>query len=147
MVLRGSKWRKRRPSGLIQGGLLYLSEIYEKFSKKYPKVRYDYEQLGVSCRSAGPLEQKVQDPLRLGIANGAKPKRSYTVPYKKGTEDRCKPGGDFPYCNAVSHNHGLSQYGCRHSLGREGFGRGGTIKPIGKNQAARVDLPRSHREI
>ena len=50
---------------------MYLPEIYKTFSKKFPEVIKGYEQLGKICRSAGPLEKKHQDLIKLGIAVGA----------------------------------------------------------------------------
>lgn len=49
---------------------MYLPEIYEAFLKEFPDVMEKYKQLGVACRSSGPLEQKVQDLVKLGIAIG-----------------------------------------------------------------------------
>ncbi len=49
---------------------MYLPKIYEKFSKDFSTIRDKYEELGVACRSAGPLDQKVQDLVKLGIAIG-----------------------------------------------------------------------------
>ncbi len=49
---------------------MYLPEIYEKFSQKFPEIAEKYKQLGVACRSAGPLDQKAQDLVKLGIAIG-----------------------------------------------------------------------------
>ncbi len=50
---------------------MYLPKIYEKFSGKFPEVLKDFKQLGQTCRAAGPLDQKVQDLVKLGIAVGA----------------------------------------------------------------------------
>jgi len=50
---------------------MYLPRIYEKFSGKFPEVLKDFKQLGQTCRAAGPLDQKVQDLVKLGIAVGA----------------------------------------------------------------------------
>ncbi len=50
---------------------MYLPKIYEKFSSKYPAVFKDYEKLGQTCRTAGPLDPKCQDLVKLGIAIGA----------------------------------------------------------------------------
>ena len=50
---------------------MYLPKIYEKFSGKFPDVFKDYKQLGLTCRAAGPLDQKCQDLVKLGIAIGA----------------------------------------------------------------------------
>ena len=50
---------------------MYLPKIYEKFSAKFPEVFKDFKQLGQTCREAGPLDQKTQDLIKLGIAIGA----------------------------------------------------------------------------
>lgn len=50
---------------------MYLPEIYDKFSKQYAEITEKYQQLGLACRAAGPLDQKVQDLVKLGIAIGA----------------------------------------------------------------------------
>ena len=49
---------------------MYLPKIYEGFSGKFPEVFKDYQQLGQACRKAGPIEQKFQDLIKLGIAIG-----------------------------------------------------------------------------
>ena len=50
---------------------MYLPKIYESFSKEYPDVLKDFKKLGVSCRAAGPLDEKTQNLAKLGIALGA----------------------------------------------------------------------------
>lgn len=50
---------------------MYLPRVYEKFSQKFPEVFEGYKQLGLSARKAGPLDQKTQDLVKLGIALGA----------------------------------------------------------------------------
>jgi len=50
---------------------MYLPKIYENFTSKFPEVYKTYNQLGISTREAGPLDQKVQDLIKLGIAIGA----------------------------------------------------------------------------
>jgi 4-carboxymuconolactone decarboxylase len=50
---------------------MYLPKVYERFSKKYPEVFQDYKKLGISTRKAGPLDEKTQDLVKLGIALGA----------------------------------------------------------------------------
>lgn len=49
---------------------MYLPQIYEQFRKTFPEIEEQYNQLGVACRSSGPLEKKVQDLVKLGIAIG-----------------------------------------------------------------------------
>ena len=50
---------------------MYLPKVYENFSKRYPEVFSSYKQLGIVCRDAGPLDEKSQDLIKLGIAIGA----------------------------------------------------------------------------
>lgn len=50
---------------------MYLPRTYEDFIKKFPNVFEDYQQLGKSCRKTGPLDEKYQDLIKLGIAIGA----------------------------------------------------------------------------
>ncbi len=50
---------------------MYLPRTYEDFIKKFPKIFEDYRQLGKTCREQGPLSEKSQDLVKLGIAVGA----------------------------------------------------------------------------
>jgi len=49
---------------------MYLPKIYEQFCKEYPDVFAQYKKLGVACREAGPLDEKSQNLIKLGIAMG-----------------------------------------------------------------------------
>jgi alkylhydroperoxidase/carboxymuconolactone decarboxylase family protein YurZ len=50
---------------------MYLPNVYEKFTDLFPEVFKRYEELGVTCRKAGPIDRKHQDLVKLGIAIGA----------------------------------------------------------------------------
>ncbi len=50
---------------------MYLPKVYEKFIQQYPDVFQAYKDLGVAARQAGPLDEKSQDLIKLGIALGA----------------------------------------------------------------------------
>jgi alkylhydroperoxidase/carboxymuconolactone decarboxylase family protein YurZ len=50
---------------------MYLPGIYDEFSAEHPAIMEKYKQLGVACRASGPLGQKIQDLIKLGIAIGA----------------------------------------------------------------------------
>ena len=50
---------------------MYLPNIYEQFSHQFPEVFKQYSELGIACRKAGPIDQKHQDLVKLGIAIGA----------------------------------------------------------------------------
>jgi 4-carboxymuconolactone decarboxylase len=54
-----------------KGGFMYLPKTYEDFIKTFPKVFEDYQKLGKSCREEGPLDEKCQNLVKLGIAMGA----------------------------------------------------------------------------
>ena len=49
---------------------MYLPEIYKNFTEQFPEVFNDYKKLGTSCRDAGPLDEKIQNLVKLGIAIG-----------------------------------------------------------------------------
>jgi len=50
---------------------MYLPKVYEKFRQNYPEVFESYKQLGITTRKAGPLDEKTQDLVKLGISVGA----------------------------------------------------------------------------
>jgi 4-carboxymuconolactone decarboxylase len=49
---------------------MYLPKIYENFSKEFPEVIQSYKKLGATCRAAGPLDEKTQNLVKLGISLG-----------------------------------------------------------------------------
>ena len=65
---------------------MYLPKIYEKFTAKFPDVFKDYKQLGQTCRAAGPLDQKCQDLIKLGIAIGANSRGAVMSSTRKALE-------------------------------------------------------------
>jgi len=50
---------------------MYLPKTYENFSSNFPEILKHYQELGKSCREAGPLKEKCQDLIKLGISIGA----------------------------------------------------------------------------
>ncbi len=65
---------------------MYLPKVYEKFTGKFPEVFKDYKQLGQTCRSAGPLDPKCQDLIKLGIAIGANSRGAVMSSTRKALE-------------------------------------------------------------
>ena len=65
---------------------MYLPKVYEKFTGKFPDVFKDYKQLGQTCRAAGPLDQKCQDLIKLGIAIGANSRGAVMSSTRKALE-------------------------------------------------------------
>ena len=44
---------------------------FQEFTKKYPKIAAAYESLAGECRRSGPLSQRDQALVKLGIAAGS----------------------------------------------------------------------------
>jgi alkylhydroperoxidase/carboxymuconolactone decarboxylase family protein YurZ len=65
---------------------MYLPKVYEKFTGKFPEVFKDYKRLGQTCRAAGPLDQKSQDLVKLGIAIGANSRGAVMSSTRKALE-------------------------------------------------------------
>ena len=70
---------------------MYLPKIYEKFSSKFPDVFKDYKQLGQTCRTAGPLDSKCQDLIKLGIAVGTNSRGGVMSHTRKALESGSTP--------------------------------------------------------
>jgi len=70
---------------------MYLPKIYGKFSGKFPDVFKDFKQLGQTCREAGPLDQKSQDLIKLGIAIGANSRGGVMSSTRKALEAGASP--------------------------------------------------------
>ncbi|MEX2532364.1 MAG: carboxymuconolactone decarboxylase family protein [Nitriliruptoraceae bacterium] len=49
----------------------YLPEIYLTFREQYPEIAQANDALGIATREAGPLDERTQRLIRLGIAIGA----------------------------------------------------------------------------
>ena len=50
---------------------MYLPKVYQQFQDRFPEVFNSFKQLGIATREAGPLDEKTQDLIKLGIAAGA----------------------------------------------------------------------------
>ncbi len=51
---------------------MYLPKKYTDFTKEHPEIFDAYKALGKACREkGGPLSEKEQDMIKLGIALGA----------------------------------------------------------------------------
>jgi len=49
---------------------MYLPKHFQAFKTNFPDIHKTYEKLAKSCRDHGPLDQKTQDMVKLGIAIG-----------------------------------------------------------------------------
>ncbi|WDP90672.1 MAG: carboxymuconolactone decarboxylase family protein [Desulfobacter sp.] len=50
---------------------MYLPEKYKTFSSDYPEIFKAYKEMGTLIRESGPLDEKSQNLVKLGIAVGA----------------------------------------------------------------------------
>ncbi|MBC2716349.1 MAG: carboxymuconolactone decarboxylase family protein [Desulfobacteraceae bacterium] len=49
---------------------MYIPKPFKNFKENFSDVHQQYEQLAKTCREHGPLDQKCQDLVKLGIAIG-----------------------------------------------------------------------------
>ncbi len=49
---------------------MYIPKPFMNFKENFSDVHQQYEQLAKACREHGPLDQKSQDLVKLGIAIG-----------------------------------------------------------------------------
>ena len=70
---------------------MYLPKTYEDFSDTFSEIMKDYQQLGKVCRTAGPLEPKCQDLVKLGIAVGANSRGAVMSSVRKGLASGATP--------------------------------------------------------
>lgn len=50
---------------------MYLPDKYKQFSKSYPEIFELYKSLGKKVRDSGPLDEKIQNLIKLGISVGS----------------------------------------------------------------------------
>ena len=50
---------------------MYLPDKYKEFSSKYPEIFNLYNEMGTKIRESGPLDEKTQNLIKLGIAVGS----------------------------------------------------------------------------
>jgi 4-carboxymuconolactone decarboxylase len=50
---------------------MYLPEKYKNFASDYPEIFESYKQMGTLVRESGPLDEKTQNLVKLGIAVGS----------------------------------------------------------------------------
>jgi len=70
---------------------MYLPKTYKNFSDRFPEALKDYEQLGKACREGGPLKQKSQDLVKLGIAIGTNSRGAVMSHTRKALESGATP--------------------------------------------------------
>ncbi len=53
---------------------MYVPEIFKQFIQDYPEIADAYKKIGTLASKTGPMDQKIQHLLQLGIAIGAESK-------------------------------------------------------------------------
>lgn len=48
----------------------YLPDVYQEFNREYPGIAEQLDELAEKCRAAGPLDDRTQRLVKLGIAVG-----------------------------------------------------------------------------
>jgi len=46
----------------------YSPKYFNEFKKRYPGVARSFDQLGAECAKAGPIDEKTQHLIKLGVA-------------------------------------------------------------------------------
>ena len=49
---------------------MYMPDNFKNFSQTYPEIFQSFENLGKECRKSGPLDEKTQNLVKLGISVG-----------------------------------------------------------------------------
>ena len=70
---------------------MYLPKTFENFSKTYPEIVEHYDKLGSICRNAGPLDNKSQDLIKLGIAIGVNSRGAVMSAVRKALASQASP--------------------------------------------------------
>ena len=70
---------------------MYLPKTFENFSKNYPEIVQHYDKLGSICRNAGPLDNKSQDLIKLGIAIGVNSRGAVMSAVRKALASQASP--------------------------------------------------------
>lgn len=82
--------RQNQPLGVkTQSGR--LPEIYEAFKKKYPEIIKSVDDLAQSCQTAGPLNKKTSELIKLGIAVGINSEGAVRSHTRRALEEGNKP--------------------------------------------------------
>ena len=70
---------------------MYLPDIYKNFSARFPEVFQEYKKLGTACRDAGPIDEKHQNLIKLGIAVGTNSRGAVMSHTRKALDTGASP--------------------------------------------------------
>lgn len=68
---------------------MYLPDKYKNFSKEYPEIFEIFKDLGIKVRESGPLDEKSQNLIKLGIAVGSSSRGGVMSNTRKALESGC----------------------------------------------------------
>jgi 4-carboxymuconolactone decarboxylase len=69
----------------------YSPKYFTEFKKRYPKVAKSFDQLGLECAKAGPLDEKTQHLIKLGVATALGHEGNVQKLAKRALEDGVSP--------------------------------------------------------
>ncbi len=70
---------------------MYYPKIYQKFIERFPDLFESFEALGHQCRSAGPIPEKYQNLIKLGIAIGGDSRGAVMSGTRKALQSGASP--------------------------------------------------------
>ncbi|MDR1728535.1 MAG: carboxymuconolactone decarboxylase family protein [Acidobacteriota bacterium] len=69
-----------------------VPERFRRFGGRHPEVAEAYEKLAAACRQAGPLDERSQALVRLGVAVGAQVEGAVRSQVRKALDLGLTPG-------------------------------------------------------
>lgn len=69
----------------------YLPDVYTSFRSNYPEVTAALDELGRATEAAGPLDQRIQRLVKLGIAIGGLAEGAVRSNVRKALEEGADP--------------------------------------------------------
>ncbi len=70
----------------------YVPEVYERFRARFPEVADVLDSLGAAAETAGPLDERAQRLVKLGIAVGASSEGAVRSNTRKALALGCSEG-------------------------------------------------------
>jgi 4-carboxymuconolactone decarboxylase len=68
-----------------------IPKHFQEFTKKYTQIASAYENLAAECRKSGPLNEREQTLIKLGVAIGSCREGSVHSQIRKGLDSGLKP--------------------------------------------------------
>jgi alkylhydroperoxidase/carboxymuconolactone decarboxylase family protein YurZ len=69
----------------------YSPKYFNEFKKRYPGVARSFDRLGAECAKAGPIDEKTQHLIKLGVATALGHEGNVQKLAKRALEDGVSP--------------------------------------------------------